>query len=261
MLRGAVLLSQHPDMLPQMENTNALDARLRRRARPARPAQQPGAPPSSSSSSSSNSSSSSEDEEEEDQPKKEAKEADMQYARMVCGGAGMRSLSSVWGPIDGTGLNYVDNKVLQEKVFDYIRNMILQEMSKQAARSEKKRRDRRNAAAAAAAATIPPNVGQNVVAEASAIMDVRYDNGGTVPRFAIRGGKRKVALMRTLGGIARQAKEEFNEGWNELLDVGITNETLNAEIQVVQTLRLQAVACNPIAQWDAIFPSLDPLLR
>lgn len=56
--------------------------------------------------------------------KRRARDRDMEYARLVAGGLHVRSLASVWGPRDGTGMNAVDTKSMQDELFEYITEQI-----------------------------------------------------------------------------------------------------------------------------------------
>lgn len=179
-----------------------------------------------------------------------ARETDMQYARMVAGGMHVRSLSAVWGPRDGVGMNMVDTKRMQDELYQYIVDKV----------DDKIREDRATEEAAAAATTQPSDD------------DVETVLVGTNSRFfgvdaappPVNGPNQAAApgapanQIRNLANIARIARNDFNDGWQNLGDVGVLNETVSAEIQVVLMLRQN----GGIAAWDGLLThSRDPMMR
>lgn len=117
--------------------------------------------------------------------KDQARDLDLEYARLVCGAAHARNLSTVWGPRDGVSVSMVDSRRLQEVLFNFISQRMLAELN--------------------------AHPGQ-------------IQGGSGLP---------PARDMELMGFIARGAREDFNRGWNSENDVGILNETLAAEIQVL----------------------------
>lgn len=300
-LRGAVLLNKHPDMM--MAQGTKVDHEQQRRNMSF-----------IGENKNIQKKDKKEDEEEDDEEQEEedddddsqmqedsdevnAREKDLQYARLVCGGTGFRNMGLVWGPVLGSGLNYVDNKFLQDRVFDHIRDVVSDQIAQQTMEDQRKRKrgrkrpeQRRNPSSfSSVAGPVDPAQSSSLsgglsnvspfpgpiqpASRTNATTDLQYSNGRPMPNLTVmdratvetsqRGGRAKtIPLMRNLGGLARQVREEFNIGWNNVRDMGITNEVVNAEVQVIQTLRLQfGSSSDPIQVWDSLFPSVDPMPR
>jgi hypothetical protein len=167
---------------------------------------------------------------------REAMRLDREYAGMVAGAMHTRALSAVWGPRDGTGISIIDTQRMQEHVYTYIINRI-------------------NARLLQLGVPNIPEEDGPPPAPAEGALEVEFrdiDHSGVA---SIANGDE--ALMYQLGAIARKAREQFNEGWNDMLDVGIMHETVNAEIQVVTTLK----RTEAIQAWDSLFPDSAPLSR
>lgn len=147
---------------------------------------------------------------------KDAWEADKRYARIVAGGIHMRSLSSVWGPVDGTGLNPVDTKRMQDEVYDYVVQRVEDKL-------EERREDRR---------------------------DARRDQDDDVDEVAEREEENRMAAEKItqLAMTARDARMAFNHGWDNMPDMGIVNEVVSVETQIL--LMLRQIGC--INAWDKL---------
>jgi hypothetical protein len=157
------------------------------------------------------------------EPFVKAKEADKRYARIVAGGIHMRSLSSVWGPIDGTGLNPVDTKRMQDEVYDYVVQRVEDKL-------EEEKEDR--------------------PADPRADGDQQDDveNERTIMAAKQEENMRSYAKIIQLAGVTRDARVAFNQGWDNMRDMGIVNEVVSVETQIL--LMLRQIGC--INAWDKI---------
>ena len=61
--------------------------------------------------------------------KDDARNLDLEYVRMVCGAAHARNISTVWGPRDGISLTMVDSRRLQDLLFNYISQQMLNHLN------------------------------------------------------------------------------------------------------------------------------------
>jgi hypothetical protein len=236
------LLANHPDMVPL---TGTTPYGIMPPNRPTRPNQvQPATIP------------------EEEQPpeidlKAEARNMDKQYARFVAGAGISKSLSSVWGPRDGSGLNLVDIKRLQEDVYRYIVREVDESMAN-AQQPEQPlltvpQRRRRGDMIAPERPTIPPQ---------AAIPDDVEDEPDTIPPAQIQPQTpppTATAQVQRLAKEARKMRQAFNLGWEDEPDVGILNEVVSTEMEVY--LMLKQLNSGVIAPWDKILENADPMLR
>ena len=194
-----------------------------------------------------------------------ARTTDMQYARLVAGGMHARSIGSVWGPRDGLGLNMVDTKRMQDELFHYISEKIDDRMREEERVSGKKKRgmydetrreeqngddDDNDEDDDVEVSPTERRRGQKTMVEEP----VDRNTGLSVPFF--RSNPHQSA-MYLLSHKTRKAREDFNRGWNEMYDVGIMSEVVNAELQVLFMLR----KTGGISSWDTLLDSPDPLMR
>lgn len=63
--------------------------------------------------------------------------------------------------------------------------------------------------------------------------------------------------MIELAQLARKYRDDFNKGWNIIKDVGIMNEAVAAEIEVLHMLRKSG---GVIRSWDAMLEVIRPVL-
>lgn len=234
------LLANHPDMVPLSATTPYGIMPPNRPVRPiqVRPNQvQPAAPEPPK--------------EEEIDLKTEARNKDKQYARFVAGAGISKSLSSVWGPRDGSGLNLVDIKRLQEDVYRYIvrevdENMVVNDAQQTPLPAVPQRRRRGEMVIAPPEPpTIPP-----LPAAANGEPD-------TIPA-QIPATTTQQQVQR-LAKEARKMRQAFNLGWEDEPDIGILNEVVSTEMEVY--LMLKQLNSGVIASWDKILQDPDPILR
>ena len=158
-----------------------------------------------------------------------AKEMDKHYARYVAGCAQARSLASVWGPRDGTGLTAVDTKRLQEELYRHI----IQEVDDQLPGGGG------GGSGGGGGGGILPDDTEEPTPEPLVLEQSRFD---------------QISLMAYRARVCRRA---FNDGWEIMQEVGLLNEVVSTEIEVLSMLR----QIGPIAEWDKDISSPDPMLR
>lgn len=195
-----------------------------------------------------------------------ARMTDMQYARHVAGGMHVRSISAVWGPRDGLGLNMVDTKRMQDELFHYISEKIDDRMREEERVSRKKKRGSQSGETQMRGEDeeeeedddveddVSPNSTQSRGLKTMVEGNVNRNTGLQVPFFK---SNPRQSAMYLLSHKTRQAREDFNRGWNEMYDIGIMNEVVNAELQIIFMLR----KTGGISSWDNLLASPDPIMR
>ena len=147
-----------------------------------------------------------------------ARNADKQYARLVAGGIHMRSLSSVWGPIDGTGVNAVDTRRMQDEVYDYIVQRV----------EDKLVEDEEGMVPTPAPEEPPPPeaVQPDPPADGAPTTQPAVTPQQARLNRALEEQERIMHLAKT----ARLGRESFNLGWETMSDVGIVNEVSHVSL-------------------------------
>lgn len=153
-----------------------------------------------------------------------ARQMDMDYCRHVQGASHARTLSAVWGPRDGAGLNTIDARRLQDDLYEYITQRVDAILE---------RRDE----------------------EEQAAQRAKEEGDQATPEQ--RGQEEGSQLIKNLAREAKMAREEFNEGWNEIYQVGVVNEVVAAEVQALLMLRRSGA----IRSWDQALPGNDIMTR
>ena len=161
--------------------------------------------------------------------------ADKEYARLVSGCTHARTLSSVWGPRDGSGLNAVDTRRLQQEVYRQIIQGVDDDIASNSAPARRRRGDMTDDVPDDVETTIPP-VGDTT----------------THPP-----GMDRDEQVYYLASAARRTLQSFNDGWDQQDDVGIINEVVSTEMEVFLMLKQVGV----ISPWDQIMMSSDPILQ
>lgn len=161
---------------------------------------------------------------------------------------------------DGLGLNAVDTKRMQDELFQYIVDQIDDRIKEEDYIKEmnKKRKKTTPATEEEDDDDAEDNAAESDV-ERPTIVHRKNSNGYPVPMFASSYPEKRKSAVYTLSTKARQAREDFNRGWNDMFDIGILNEVINAEIQVYFMLKKMKVTQS----WDSLIadhPS-DPMMR
>lgn len=73
-----------------------------------------------------------------------------------------------------------------------------------------------------------------------------------------KGKTSQMSEMFLLSSLSRKARADFNRGWNDAYDVGLLNEVVNAEVQILFMLR----KTGAISSWDHLLSKdMDPIPR
>lgn len=169
------------------------------------------------------------------QLKKAARNLDRNYAQYVCGnGLSNRSLASVWGPRNGSGLNAVDTRRLQEDVYRYIIREVDESM---------------------AALEDDPQVPLPTIPGAMTTVPPNPTPAPQTTQPPLRQTARK--RIKKLARDARELREAFNEGWEDEADTGILNDVVSSEFEVYHMLK----NTGAISTWDRVLCHDDVMLR
>lgn len=140
----------------------------------------------------------------------------------------------MWGPRDGSGLNAVDTKRMQDELFAMISERI----------EDKLREQHKPEEDAAEEETIPvDDEGGDEEDEEEEEEDEeekkkkeeeekKQKEEEEEKKQKEKEEKKRQQQLKELAQMARDARKSFNEGWDDMEDVGLMNEVVNAETQI-----------------------------
>jgi hypothetical protein len=134
----------------------------------------------------------------------------------------------VWGPRDGSGLNAVDTKRMQDELFAMISERVEDKLREQQQQKQEEEK-------AVAEETIPVDDEQGDEEDAEEEgedEDEKKKEEEEEKKQKEKEEKKKQQQLKELAQMARDARKSFNEGWDDMEDVGLMNEVVNAETQI-----------------------------